>query len=74
MSRYTIGLDYGTLSGRAVLADAADGRVLATAVYEYPHAVMDRTLPSGATLPADWALQHPADYGISFRRCLRNRA
>ena len=62
MSRYTIGLDYGTLSGRAVLADAADGRVLATAVYEYPHAVMDRTLPSGATLPADWALQHPADY------------
>ena len=62
MSRYTIGLDYGTLSGRAVLADAADGRVLATAVYEYPHAVMDRTLPSGATLHADWALQHPADY------------
>ena len=34
VSRYTIGLDYGTLSGRAVLADAADGRVLATAVYE----------------------------------------
>ena len=43
VSRYTIGLDYGTLSGRAVLAVAEHGCVLATAVYEYPHAVMDRT-------------------------------
>ena len=62
MSRYTIGLDYGTLSGRAVLADVESGRVLATAVYEYPHAVMDRALPCGTPLPADWALQHSADY------------
>ena len=62
MSRYTIGLDFGTLSGRAVLCDVQSGQVLATAVYEYPHGVMDTALPSGKALPADWALQHPGDY------------
>jgi len=62
MSKYVIGLDYGTLSGRAVVVDISDGRQLASAVYEYPHQVMDRTLPDGTPLPADWALQHPADY------------
>ena len=59
---YTIGLDFGTLSGRAVLVDAADGAEIAESVFEYPHAVMDSQLPSGAKLPPDWALQHPQDY------------
>ena len=59
---YTIGLDFGTLSGRAVLVDARDGAELAEAVFDYPHGVMDRALPSGKTLPPDWALQHPQDY------------
>ena len=62
MSKYVIGLDYGTLSGRAVVVDVKDGRQLASAVYEYPHAVMDRALPTGEKLPPDWALQHPKDY------------
>lgn len=59
---YTIGVDFGTLSGRALLVDARDGREVATAVYDYPHAVMDTTLPSGKRLPPEWALQHPQDY------------
>ncbi len=59
---YTIGLDFGTLSGRAVLVDTRDGGEIAEAVFEYPHAVMDETLPSGKRLPPDWALQHPQDY------------
>ena len=62
MSKYAIGLDYGTLSGRAVMVDVKDGRQVASAVYEYPHAVMDRKLPDGTILPPDWALQHPKDY------------
>lgn len=62
MAKYTIGLDYGTLSGRAVLVDVSDGRALATAVYDYPHAVMTESLPDGTPLPPDWALQHPQDY------------
>ena len=59
---YTIGVDFGTLSGRAVLVDTSDGREVAEAVYEYPHAVMDDKLPSGRQLPPEWALQHPQDY------------
>ncbi len=59
---YTIGLDFGTLSGRAVLVDTRNGDEIAEAVYDYPHGVMDSQLPSGLTLPPDWALQHPQDY------------
>ena len=59
---YTVGLDFGTLSGRAVLVDTRDGGEVADAVFDYPHAVMDECLPSGLRLPPDWALQHPQDY------------
>ena len=62
MPAYTIGIDYGSLSGRAVLADVATGREVASAQLDYPHAIMDRELPDGTKLPADWALQHPQDY------------
>ncbi len=58
-----IGIDFGTLSGRAVVVRVTDGAELGSAVVEYPHAVMDRTLDStGAALPPDWALQDPSDY------------
>ncbi|MCA9902728.1 MAG: ribulokinase [Anaerolineae bacterium] len=60
---YTIGIDFGTLSGRAVLIDTRDGREIASAVYDYPHGVIDDVLPgSGRKLPPDWALQDPQDY------------
>lgn len=59
---YTIGIDFGTLSGRALLVDVRDGSEIATAVYDYPHGVMDQKLPSGKLLPPEWALQHPQDY------------
>lgn len=55
-------MDFGTLSGRAVVVRVADGRELGTAVAEYPHGVLDRSLPSGRPLPPDWALQVPDDY------------
>ncbi len=63
MSKYTIGIDFGTLSGRAVLVDVANGRQLADSAMDYPHAVISKRLPaSGAPLPADYALQDPRDY------------
>lgn len=62
MSEYAIGLDFGTLSVRALVVDVKDGRELAGAEYEYPHAVMSEQLPDGRPLPPDWALQHPQDY------------
>jgi L-ribulokinase len=67
---YTIGVDFGTLSGRAVLVDTRDGREVATAVFDYPHAVMDETMPSGKRLPPEWALQHPQDYLDVFRHTI----
>ena len=63
----TVGVDYGTLSGRAVIVRVSDGEELGSAVCEYPHAVLDRSLPAGLAgrdvrLGPDWALQVPADY------------
>ncbi|UOX91937.1 ribulokinase [Amycolatopsis sp. FBCC-B4732] len=59
----TVGVDFGTLSGRAVVVRVADGAELGSAVFEYPHGVLDETLPAtGRALPPDWALQVPADY------------
>ncbi len=71
MKTYTIGLDYGTLSGRCVLVDCASGRELAEAVCAYPHGVMDDTLPSGEKLPPLYALQHPEDYLLVLRTTVR---
>lgn len=63
MAFYTIGIDFGSLSGRAVLVDTENGREVADAVLEYPHAVMDTVLcDTDVRLPADFALQHPRDY------------
>ena len=62
MSKYVIGLDYGTLSVRALLVNVESKKEEAVSVYEYPHGVMDSHLPSGKVLPANYALQHPDDY------------
>lgn len=60
--KYSIGIDYGTQSGRAVLVDALNGEIIAHAVKEYTHGVMDEYLPDGTKLAPDWALEHPKDY------------
>ena len=71
MSKYTIGVDFGTESGRAVLVDVADGRELATAVYPYAHSVIDECLPDGGPrLEPDWALQDPEDYVRVFQHTI----
>jgi L-ribulokinase len=57
-----VGVDFGTLSGRAVVVRVRDGAELGSAVFEYPHGVLDQALPNGRPLPPDWALQVPADY------------
>ena len=59
----TVGVDFGTLSGRAVVVRVRDGAELGTGVWEYGHGVVDSTLPAtGRRLPPDWALQVPGDY------------
>ena len=60
---YVVGVDFGTLSGRAVVVRVSDGAELGGATSDYRHGVIDRTLPgSGTRLPPEWALQVPSDY------------
>jgi L-ribulokinase len=61
--RYTVGVDYGTESARAVLVDVASGAEVAVAESAYRHGVIDDRLPgSDRALPVDWALHAPEDY------------
>jgi len=64
--KYTLGIDYGTLSGRASLIPVGSSVEVAFSAYEYPHAVMDPVSDKAkalfGSLPQDFALQHPQDY------------
>lgn len=63
--KYSIGLDFGTNSVRAVVVDTKDGKELGSAVFNYSHGDMGVVID-----PKDphVARQHPADYlaGIEF--------
>ncbi|MDT3443017.1 MULTISPECIES: ribulokinase [unclassified Pseudofrankia] len=59
---YVVGIDFGTLSGRASVIRVRDGHELSTAVHPYPDGVIDSRLPGGRELPPDWALQNPRDW------------
>lgn len=61
--KYTIGVDFGTESGRALVVRVSDGKQIADAVYPYPDGVIDECLPNTSIkLPPEWALQNPDDY------------
>ncbi|MFI6327621.1 ribulokinase [Micromonospora chersina] len=69
--RYVVGVDYGTLSGRALVVRVGDGAELGTAVHEYRHGVIESALPAaGVPLPPDWALQDPEDYRDVLRHAV----
>jgi L-ribulokinase len=66
-----IGIDFGTLSGRAVVVAVADGEELGSAVHEYANGVIDDVLPAtGAQLEPQWALQDPEDWLEVLRRAV----
>ena len=67
---YTIGIDFGTLSARALLVRAKDGKEIAFSEYKYPHKVIYDALPSGKKIPPNWALQHPDDYLTALKECI----
>jgi len=64
MARYSMGLDFGTESVRALIVDVQTGEEMGSAVVAYPHGVITNVLPvdGGTSLPRDWALQDPDDY------------
>lgn len=67
--KFTIGIDFGTESARAVLVDVNNGELVASSIYQYPHGVINEKLPnSDIELEPGWALQHPQDYIIAIKR------
>lgn len=71
MSKYTIGVDFGTESGRALVVRVEDGAELASAVHAYGDGVIDQTLPGDSKpLPPDYALQNPRDYIAVFQNAV----
>ena len=73
LPRYSIGLDFGTESARALVVDIRDGRIAGQASSSYAHGVIDRVLPESAVeLPADYALQHPQDWLDSMASACRD--
>jgi L-ribulokinase len=53
---HVVGVDFGTLSGRAVVVRAVDGEEVGSAVHEYSRGVIEDDLPPS------WALQDPRDW------------
>ena len=61
---YSIGLDFGTESCRAIIIDVNCGKVCGSTISNYRNSVIDKFLPnqSDFQLPDKWALQNPDDY------------
>ena len=70
MNDLYIGIDYGTLSARAVLVSTHDASVVAEATYTYPHGVITGSIPEGRVIPPDYALADPNDYREALMHCL----
>lgn len=70
--RYVLGVDFGTLSARAVLVDVESGEEVAWKEHAYPHGVIEGALPDQAvSLPPGVARQDPADYFDALRKSVR---
>ena len=69
-AKYTLGLDYGTNSVRTVIVNTANGREVATAVWNYATGTQGVILSRDPNL----ARQHPGDYvrgaGIAIKKAL----
>jgi L-ribulokinase len=65
---FTIGVDYGTNSVRAVVVDCADGRTVGTSVFDYPSG--ERGVILDARDP-HLARQHPGDYVAGLEASVR---
>jgi len=73
-AKYTIGLDYGTNSVRALIVNVANGKEIAAAVWVYEHGTQGVILSRDPNL----ARQHPADYvkgaEITIKQALKDAA
>ena len=76
MTRYCIGVDFGTLSARAVLVNVDTGEIVCTSEYTYSKGVIEGHFLDGRLLDEGWALQDPMDssgpYGLYGSTCSCN--
>ena len=70
--QFSLGLDYGTESVRAILMDTSSGDIAGSEIQPYRRGVIERHLPDSKKkiLPQDWALQDPEDYLLSIRKLI----
>jgi len=69
--KFSLGIDFGTESARAVLVDVSTGKEVATVVHQYRDGVIDRVLPrTKIKLEHDWALQNPGDWIETLKRAV----
>jgi len=62
VKKYSLGIDYGTLSARGLLVDLTDGNEVAVSEFVYPHAILQSEFFTEVKLDNNSALQHPQDY------------
>lgn len=72
MGKYTIGVDYGTLSARALLLDLETGSEVATSEFIYPHAILQAEFFAPNALDKTASLEHPQDYLDALRFTVRD--
>ena len=71
MAAYSLGLDFGSLSVRALIVNMETGEECGTAVCAYSHGILDKELPDGTLLPRGFVLQLPEDYWQGMGACIR---
>jgi hypothetical protein len=59
--KFTLGIDYGTESGRVAVVRVLNGEVESSVIVPYPEGVIDAKFPGSSTLEPDWALQNSRD-------------
>ena len=68
MGKYALGLDFGTNSCRSLIVDLADGREVATYVFDYPSGEAGILLDDK---DPNCARQDPQDYLDALEGCVR---
>lgn len=70
--KYVLGVDFGSLSARAVLFQVTDGSYVGSADHSYRHGIIEEYHPiTGGQLPPASALQIPDDYLEALQNSIR---
>jgi L-ribulokinase len=70
--KYSIGIDFGTKSARAVLLEVGSHKIITGSEHVYPHGVIETQLPSGTKLGVDWTIQFGNDYYSVLTTCVKD--